>query len=155
MLWTGLIDGPRIAKPARDWHRGGPLTNQRKEARVMAAEYPTSELSEKNPDLALALAKGWQVVERSGHKWLAWPDCPGRPEHLVMKVSDWQPSACWNHGGPIIEAEDITTWPSGDGKGGWCALHPKSVGLGGFYDPQNGRVDVTERDGARGTSMLE
>lgn len=64
-------------------------------------------------------------------------------------------STDWMEGGPIIERERIAIWHCN--AEGWGALHPESVGLGGFYPGGGGAgtaLDVSDGDGIAGPTPL-
>lgn len=58
-------------------------------------------------------------------------------------------STDWSHGGPIIEREQIATWPAGNE--GWRALHPKNLDGAYLY---GGVIDAGSFDGTGGPTPL-
>lgn len=94
-------------------------------------KHKTAELEGVLLDAAVAKAEGCALTEY---------DDTGGP-------ISFQPSALWEHAGPIIERERIAAWKA---DGDWCAAVPGDSAYPGDCD----YIDVTRRDGSSGPTPL-
>ena len=72
-------------------------------------KYKVAELEGAPLDAAVALAEGLRLVTASS----------GRSVAVAVDGTAFEPSLCWEHGGPIIERERIAIARDGDGQ--WFA----------------------------------